>query len=570
MISVEDVINEQLPTIFVRSPLLRKPTLGFLRYLFHESEFLRFENKYPHLKGYDFIDEVLDYFDFDYAVSQRDLERIPIHGRVVIVANHPIGSLDGLALLKMVGQVRKDVKAVANDILTAVAPLEKLLLPVDAMGGRTARESIKAIEAHLNQDGAIVIFPAGEVSRFGPKGVRDGRWRSGFLKFAQKTRSPILPVFIDARNSAFFYSLSLLAKPLSTLWLVREMFKHANKRMSIRIGRLVPVETYSGLPLDINAKSRLFRQHIYKLGKHKGVSSLAAKIEAIAHPEERKRLREEIRSGELLGVTNDGKQIYLYHYSSDSTVMRELARLRELSFRAVDEGTGKRRDMDLFDSYYDHIVLWDEEELDIVGAYRLVRAQYVLDNHPDKGLYTQTLFNYTSAAEPYLKNGVELGRSFIQPRYWGRRGLDYLWYGIGAYLRRYPDIRYLFGAVSISNSYPMSAKEKLVHFYQQYFPARFAWASAKTPFSSDVVATGNVDVGYQQAFTQLKSDLARDNLSVPTLYKQYSELCEENGVQFVAFNIDADFADCIDGLVLVDIQHMKAAKKQRYLGAQHL
>ena len=134
---------------------------------------------------------------------------------------------------------------------------------------------------------------------------------------------------------------------------------------------------------------------------------------------------------------------------------------------------------------------------------------------------------------------------------------------------RYPDIRYLFGAVSISNNYPASAKERLVNFYQQYFPAQFIWALAKTPFASDSVIR-RVDAGYQQAFTQLKSDLARDNLSVPTLYKQYSELCEDNGVQFVAFNIDADFADCIDGLVLVDIQHMKAAKKQRYLGAQHL
>lgn len=562
MISVENVINNHLPSVFGNNPLLRKPTLGFLRYLFHEVEFHRFERNYPHLKGFDFVDEVLDYFDFDYSVSPRNLECIPNQGRVVIVANHPIGSLDGLALLKMVGSVRNDVKVVANDILSALEPLERLLLPVDAMGNRTAKENIRAIEKHLNNEGAIVIFPAGEVSRFSPKGVRDGRWRSGFLKIAQKTKAPILPVYVDARNSAFFYSLSLLAKPLSTLWLIREMFKHASKRVTIRIGQPVPFQTYDGLPLGIKAKTKLFHRHVYKLAKKKGIGCFAAKVEAVAHPENRKLLREEIRSCELLGNTHDGKKIYLYKFNGDCTVMRELARLRELSFRAVGEGSGKRRDMDLFDSYYDHIVLWDDSELEIVGAYRLVRAQQVIDNGDN--LYTQTLFDYNDQAASYIKQGAELGRSFIQPRYWGRRGLEYLWYGIGAYLKRYPDIRYLFGAVSISNSYPSLAKSKLITFYRQRFPMHGDWSKARNPFEANTTAIVYDNTSYQEAFIKLKTELADLGVSVPTLFKQYSELCEDGGVQLAEFNVDPHFSDCIDGLVLVNIDKMKTAKRKRY------
>ena len=147
-----------------------------LRYICHEREFKQFAQTYPHLEGFDFVEQVLNYFDFTFRLKDNQRERIPPQGRVVIIANHPIGSLDGLALLKMVGEVRKDVKAVANEILYSLEPLRSLLLPVDNMGRRTAKEQLRAIRNHLSSEGAIIIFPAGEVSRVGPKGIRDGHW----------------------------------------------------------------------------------------------------------------------------------------------------------------------------------------------------------------------------------------------------------------------------------------------------------------------------------------------------------------------------------------------------------
>ena len=578
MISVEHVVATRFPGFPQRNPTIYRTVVAILRLLFREVEFRRFAERYPHLTGFDFVEQALDHFDFGVTVSDRERERIPAWGRVVIVANHPIGSLDGLALLKLVSNVRRDVKVVANDVLAAVEPLQSLLLPVDAFGSRSTRDHLRAIEQHLQNDGAVIIFPAGEVSRMGATGVKDGAWRHGFLRFAAKTKAPVLPMFVDARNSAFFYSLSFLARPLSTLWLVREMFKHNNKNMRVRIGQPIGFETYSTLPLDSRAKVKLFRRHIYKIGKNRGEGCFETAAESIAHPEDRQQLRAEIRACELLGTTHAGATkagmaIYLYRFDGDSPVMREIGRLREVSFRAVGEGSGRRRDMDVYDRDYDHIVLWDDEALELVGAYRLRRTEDLSANETKnsngiKKLYSDTLFEYRSEAQPYLAEGVELGRSFVQPRYWGRRSLDLLWYGIGAYVKKFPQVRYLFGPVSISNSYPGKAKDLLVNFYRHYFPAPNAWVKARLPYQSlqSDGAARWLRVDYSEGFSQLKSELSEMDLPVPTLYKQYTELCEDGGVQFVDFNVDPDFSDCVDGLVLVDLHKLKDTKRKRYLG----
>ncbi|GAB3375610.1 lysophospholipid acyltransferase family protein [Spongiibacter taiwanensis] len=568
MISVDSVINERLPRIAQGSPRIRKTVSALLKYLFHEAEFKQFERDYPYLQGLDFVDKALEYFDFSYAVSALDKERIPVSGRLVIISNHPIGSLDGLALLKLVSEVRGDVKVVANELLYALKPLRSLLLPVDNMSGkRNRRENINAIHQHLEGEGAVIIFPAGEVSRFGPQGVRDGRWRNGFIKFSEKTAAPVLPVHINARNSVFFYALSLLAKPLSTLWLIREMFKQNNRTVRVSIGPAIEAEVHRNLPLTAPAKVRLFKKHIYKLGsrKRRGEPCFMPVAQPVAHPEDRQELRRAIRACDHLGSTRDGMEIYCYQYSGDCTIMREIGRLREISFRAVGEGTGHRRDVDAFDAYYDHIVLWDENQLELVGAYRLKRVATLEAN---ESLYSSTLFDYkVLEAEEVFEQGAELGRSFVQPRYWGRNALDYLWQGLGRYLHRYPEVRYLFGPVSVSDKMPRAAKDLLVAFYRSHFSSTSNWASAKMPYRIEGAAHHFAGEDYTAEFAELKEKMAALGCAVPTLYKQYTELCDDGGVSFADFNIDPDFADCIDGLVLVDIEKMKPARRKRYLGS---
>ena len=569
MFSIEHLISTRYPSLYGESKAHIKALRAFLRLMFHESEVRDFEERYSHLQGMDFVEQVLDYFDFTYKVSERDLERIPTHGKVVIVANHPLGSLDALALLKMVHKVRPDVKVIANQTLDSFKALEPLMLNADN-NDANSKTGYEHIIEFMKQDGAIIVFPSGEVSKLGPKGIKDGEWHSGFLTIADSVGSPILPIHINARNSLFFYTIQILAKPLSSLWTIHEMFKQDSKSLVFRIGERVEHDVYRQKHLTSRASASLFRKHVYALGSNK--KPVFKTQESIAHPEDRKRLRNEIRECELLGETADNKKIYLFEYRPDTSIMREIGRLRELSFRAVGEGTGKRRDLDKYDPYYMHLVLWDEDDLEIVGAYRMCDTDKVLSTAGIDSIYTASLFAYTREMKDYLYRGLELGRSFVQPRYWGKRSLDYLWYGIGALLKKNPKFRYLFGPVSISDSYPAHAKDLLVYFYELYFGTENRPTVALNPYQlsqerRDELATQFCGDDYKKDFTHLKAMLNIHGHTVPTLYKQYSEVCEEGGVMFSDFNIDPDFADCVDGFVIVDTDMLKKKKRERYIGA---
>jgi putative hemolysin len=574
MLNIEDAIQEKFPSFEQRSPWVKKPTISLLRKLSHEQEINCFLDIHQDLKGFDFIDQVLEYFNFSYAVSHHDKANIPATGRVVIVANHPLGALDGLCLLKLVGEVRRDVKIVANDMLLKFDALAPLFHPVDNLSKSTHKSNVAAIVDSLKNDEAIIVFPAGEVSRMRPNGVRDGKWNKGFLKFAQKTLSPILPIHISARNSSLFYGCSMVYKPLSGMLLAHEIFNKNKKTIQMQVGKLLPYQQLEQLPLIKSEKVKLLRRHLYGIAK--GKRSLFVTEKTIVHPQDRAAVKKELQQGELLGETHDGKKIILFDFQSDSAVMHEVGRLREISFRQVGEGTGKGRDLDRYDRDYRHLILWDEDELEIAGAYRIAEVSRLLKQADSRGIYSQTLFNYDNdKMQPYFEKGIELGRSFVNPKYWGKRSLDYLWYGIGAYLQRYPEIRYLFGPVSLSNTYPDLAKALITRFYQHYFPDNEGLAKAYFPYQPTAAEQANVDLilqgeGYKTDFVALRQQLSNMNVTVPTLYKQYADVCEADGVRFIDFNIDADFGYCIDGLVMVDLHSLKPAKRKRYLGKELL
>lgn len=561
MFSVDTLLAQHFPRLH-GSPALAPLSKRALAWLFNEQAFQQFAGRYPHLRGLDFVEQVLAQLDFDYLVSEAQLEHIPASGRVIIVANHPIGSLDGLALLRLLGRIRPDVKIVANQLLAQLAPLRSLLLPVDNLGGKTDRRAILAMGEHLAAEGALVIFPAGEVSRLGPKGVKDGPWQGGFIKLAQRTRTPLVPIHLGGRNSLGFYLLSWLSKPASGLLLVRQLFRQQGQTLPMTIGARIPPSSLGDLPAKTAA--RLVRSHLYRIGR--GQAGKLATEAPIALPEDRRLLKQAIDRCEVLGHTPDGQSILLYrrHEMGHSVILRELGRLREIAFRAVGEGSGRRRDLDGFDDDYYHLILWDPARLDIIGAYRFAPVAELLASKGLAGLYSHTLFGFEEKLQPRLEQAIELGRSFIQPAYWGKRGLDYLWFGIGAYLARYPDYRYLFGSVSLSGSLPPAAKDLLVSFYRQHFAPTLALAPSRRPYPMTPPLFAGTDYGAD--LKELKARLDNLGCAIPTLYKQYSELCEPGGVQFMDFGIDPDFNHCIDGLVWVDVSRIKPHKRARYIG----
>lgn len=564
MFTVDDVLSKHYPNV-ANKPLLSKPLTFLLRRLLHEKEMHEFSAKYPHLRGLDFVEQVLDYFKISYSVRDVEKEHIPSTGRLVIIANHPIGSLDALALIKLVSEVRRDIKVIANQLLMALSPLHPLLLPVNNMQGGTPKEHIKNIQHHLEHEGVVIVFPAGEVSRLRPQGIRDTKWQSGFLRIAKQTGSAILPVFIDAKNSTLFYSLSMLYKPLASMLLITEMFKQQRKHLPIRIGELIPAQSFLASPLPKKLQVALFKKHLYKIGNDK--PGIIKTQSPIAMPENRVELMQSLKHNcEHLGETADGKIIYLYQHTESSPILREIGRLREIAFRAVGEGTNNKRDIDQYDHDYYQLILWDPEELEIAGAYRLGDAKKLISKKGLQGIYSSTLFDYSPAMNKYFEQGLELGRSFVQPKYWGKRSLDYLWYGIGAFLQKHPHYRYLFGPVSLSNNYPQPAKDLLVRFYTLYFKQPLAIASSKQPYVLEASDINHFSGDhYQQDFTTLKHLLSNMGVTVPTLYKQYTETYDEGGVHFIDFNVDPDFNDCIDGLIIGDISKLKAKKRARYM-----
>ncbi|TEW50196.1 lysophospholipid acyltransferase family protein [Psychromonas algicola] len=567
MISSQEVFKKYFPQL-AENTLRHKLLSSLCKNLLHEAEFINFADRYPTLRGFDLIEKTLEYFDFSFATVDKQIERIPTTGRVVIIANHPIGTLDGLALLHLVRKLRSDVKVVANELLMEIKPLHDVLLPVNNMSGGTAKEDLLNINQFLANDGALIIFPAGEVSRFTPTGIKDCAWQKGFLKIAARAKAPILPIHIKARNSWVFYTSSFFYKPLASLLLIKEMFKHNEQSIKISIGKLIPFDSYGKSNLTTKVKVNLLQKEVYRVAKNK--LSYFKTESVIAHPVARVELKQAIEKCQLLGNTSDGKSIYLLDKPDHGIILKELGRCREVTFRAVGEGTGEKRDLDKYDLEYMHLILWDQQDLEVVGAYRFAPTARLIENQGIGGLYSNQLFEYKADMQPYFERGIELGRSFVQPRYWGKRSLEYLWQGIGAYLAMNPDIRYLFGPVSLSASLPKKAHSYLVYFYQLYFPTQADLACARNSYSVSEELDNELfhyfsGDNYAKDFMKLKTMMNNMGVSVPTLYKQYTELCYEGGVQFVDFNIDPDFNYCIDGLVVVDLTYLKEKKQSRYI-----
>ncbi|MHC1481595.1 bifunctional ornithine lipid synthase OlsF [Frateuria aurantia] len=570
MFKVEQTLMERMPWL-ARYPRLKRPVVGMLERLADEDRFNHVLRECGAAEGFDFVDRGLECLGVGHRVNPRELENIPVEGPLLIVANHPLGMSDALTLLQLVGSVRRDVKILGNDWLAAVPPLKRLLLPVDVFS-KGAGSRLRAIYRALEQGQALIIFPAGEVSRMRAGGVRDGRWSDGFARIAFKTGAQVLPIHIAARNSAMFYGLSLLAKPLSTAMLPREATSPVSRRLTISIGRAVDASELRQKSGDsVLRAARLMRRHVYRVGRHRGL--IFGGQAPLALPERADQVAAELAAhGEHLSSVPDGKQLWLFPGAADSVVMREIGRLRELTFRRVGEGTGLRRDLDAYDVSYEHLLLWDPVALRVVGSYRLGHGGRLLAQGGIAALYSASLFNYSPALESRLALGVELGRSFIAPAYWRSRALDQLWQGIGLYLQRHAEVRYVFGPVSMSVSLPREAREWIAAAHRHYFGVS-GLAQARQPF----VVSPEVVAGVSQALDglepaaglgRLKHHLDALGVTLPVLYRQYVDLVDPQGVQFLDFGEDPGFSGCVDGLVMLDLANLKPSKRIRYLGAE--
>lgn len=570
MINVEILLKKEHPALFKFPEIFSKSIVGLTRLLVRENSINKFMQLHQTKSGLDFINAALKHLNVSYKVIHKEIENIPVMGKVIIVANHPLGALDALSLIQMVCSVRSDkkVKIVANKMLSSIPQLKEFIISVDNINDKLPKHSLRQIDAALQAEEAVIFFPSGEVSRAGLFGLKESIWKGGFIRFAKRNSTPILPVFIKARNSSLFYTASWIYKPLGTLLLSHEMFAAKNRVFDFKVGEMVAPKAFNDSGMSDKHHARLFRKHVLRLSK--GKSGIYPTERSIVHPASRQDIRQELKNAERLGSTSDNKQIYLIEHDSAPNLMNEIGRLREYSFRKVGEGSGKSCDVDGYDRYYQHLVLWDDEELEVVGAYRIGECGWILSWLGKEGLYLNELCDIHDNFDPILEDAIELGRSFVQPKYWGSRALDYLWQGIGAYLSHNPQIKYMIGPVSISGNFPKNAQDALVYFYSLYYGSDHTMLKAKSPYHLSEFVRAEFTAffkgdDYNEDFRRLKNYLKSFDLSVPTLYKQYTELCEEGGVEFIDFGIDVDFNNCIDGYILVNIRKIKEAKRQRYM-----
>lgn len=570
MLSIDRTLQERLPWL-AQHPKLRKPLTGLLGTLAHEQRFNRVLEALRDTQGIEFAERVLEHLGVSCSVTERERENIPVEGPLIVVANHPLGMVDAMALVQLIASVRRDIRILGNEVLAAVPQMGPLLLPVDIFGkGATSR--MRALFRSIEAGEVLIMFPAGEVSRVRASGVRDGKWSDGFARIAAKAGIPVLPVHINARNSVAFYGLSMLAKPLSTAMLPREATS-GKQRLGIRIGKLVDAEELKQVSGGSSERAaKLMRRHVYRVGQQRGL--VFGGQTPLAHPEPVERVVAELEKAEVLAELGGGKKALLVQGSNDSAVLREIGRLRELTFRRVGEGTGKRRDLDAYDPYYEHLVLWDEKALRIVGAYRFGHGGKLINERGMSSLYTSSLFDYSPALESRLAQGLELGRSFIAPAYWRwSRALDQLWQGIGLYLQRHPELRYMFGPVSMSAAIPREGREWIAAAHQHFFGVQ-GLAAARQPFviPQETLESVRAELDGLDAvggLGKLKNRLDALGVTLPVLYRQYVDLVDPTdpeGVQFLAFGEDPDFAGCVDGLVMLDLMSLKPSKRARYLG----
>lgn len=519
-----------------------------------------------------FIDHALEELDVTCAINDADLARIPKTGAFITVSNHPLGGIDGLLLIKLLLKIRPDFKVMGNFLLNKIEPLQPLIIPVNPFeqfkDAASSLAGMKASLSHLQIGSPLGVFPAGEVSTFqnDARIVIDKPWNLTIAKLITKSEVPVIPIYFEGENSLFFHLLGQIHPLLRTARLPTELFNKKGKEVKIRIGTAISPKQLAEFskPSELTA---YIRAKTYALGTKLEVPSFFKKftyrpskkqlpiIEAI--PKELLKAEIEQALIDFPLLKSDPFEIFCAPAATIPNVLKELGRLREITFREVGEGTNNSTDLDPFDLYYHHLVIWDKEKEKIVGSYRLCKGKLALHQNGKRGFYLNTLFKMDDALLPMLGESIELGRSFIVKEYQRKPlSLFLLWKGIFYYLLKNPEYRYLIGPVSISNDFSSFSRNLIVAFIKRnYFDEEIAqYIKPRKKFripenrrvdSSLVLSSLEKSISKLDAFIK---DI-EFGFGAPVLLKKYLKL----NAKMVGFNVDPKFNDALDGLVVVDI-----------------
>ncbi|PJB11600.1 MAG: glycerol acyltransferase [Flavobacteriales bacterium CG_4_9_14_3_um_filter_40_17] len=529
-------------------------------------------NRNKHLDAEACLQSLMNEFQINFDIPEEDFKRLPKEGPFITVSNHPLGGIDGILLLHLMLEKRSDFKIIGNFLLQRIEPLKDKILPVNPFEDRKDAKSsfmgFKTALQHLQDGKPLGIFPAGEVSTY-----RDGKllvdkpWEETAIKLIKKARVPVVPIYFHAKNSKTFYFLSQISDLLRTAKLPSELLSQKNRVIHVRIGRPIGVDSQDEID-SIGAYSGFLRRKTYLLAKpfEKERFNLKNKLKIpkppkkIIKPIDQKSIIQEVDLIRALGtrlLASKNYEVFLAEAIQIPKILREIGRLREITFREIGEGTNQAIDLDAFDTYYHHLFLWDNETQKIVGAYRMGLGSEIFAKYGINGFYCQDLFRFEPELYGMMRQTIEMGRAFIISEYQQKpMPLFLLWRGIIHTALRNPEHKFLMGGVSISNRFSNFSKSLMIQFMKSHYydPYIAQYVHPKKEFKVNL-EDADKDFVFDETeadlnkFDRLIDELEPGTLRLPVLLKKYVK----QNAKLVAFNVDPLFNNSVDGLMYLRI-----------------
>lgn len=532
-------------------------------------------NRNKHLSDLEFLDAILDEFQIKFEIPEEDLKRLPKDGPYITISNHPLGGIDGILLLKLMIEQRADFKIIANFLLHRIEPLKPYIMPVNPFEDRKdAKSSIVGFKnaiLHLREGHPLGVFPAGEVSTYRDgKLVVDKPWEEAAMKLIQKAEVPVVPIYFHAKNSRFFYRLSKISDTLRTAKLPSELLTQKRRIIKVRIGKPISVNDQKEHQ-NLKDFSEFLRRKTYILSntfedKSKILDNLQSSLKAQKLP---KRIVTPIDSELMLHEVNKLREkdarllksknyeVFLASAADIPNILREIGRLREITFREVGEGTNEAIDLDNFDTYYHHMFLWDDDAKVLAGAYRMGLGSKIFERYGIDGFYLQDLFRFEPELYRMMSQSIEMGRAFIIKAYQQKpMPLFLLWKGIVHTTLRYPEHKFLIGGVSISNQFSNFSKSLMIEFMKSHYydPYVAQYVHPKKEFKvklkdADKDFVFDATEADLNKFDKIIDEVEPGALRLPVLLKKYIK----QNAKLVAFNVDPLFNNSVDGLMYIKI-----------------
>lgn len=527
-----------------------------------------------HLSDLEFLNAILEEFQIKFDIPEEHLKRLPKDGAYVTISNHPLGGIDGILLLKLMLEQRPDFKIIANFLLHRIEPLKPYVMPVNPFESKKDIKSslmgFKQAIAHIKEGHPLGIFPAGEVSTYkDEKLIIDKPWEVAAMKLVKRAEVPVVPIYFHAKNSRLFYQLSRISDTLRTAKLPSELLTQKNRVIKVRIGHPISVQAQKEhASLDdftdfLRKKTYMLAKTFEKkrlLGNIPQTLKVTQKPKAIIRSVKTEYIEQEVqklRDNDRRLLQSKNYEVFLAPAKEMPNILKELGRLREITFRAVGEGTNEPSDLDDYDQYYFHMFLWDDEAKRIAGAYRMGLGSIIYKKYGIDGFYLQSLFRFEPELHKMMSQSIEMGRAFIIKEYQQRpMPLFLLWKGIVHTTLRYPEHKYLIGGVSISNQFSNFSKSLMIefmrsHYYDPYIaqfirPKKEFKVQLKDADKEFVFDESEADLN---KFDKLIEELETGNLRLPVLIKKYIK----QNAKVIAFNVDPMFNNAIDGLMYIRI-----------------